>query len=433
MKAQVFLFASLTAAAVFAAAPAEPEKPIPEATVTDSTIADDVLTVTYTLANGPAVITFDIETNATGEWKSIGGEAVVSGILHGSEVWMKVTGEGPHVIKWRVDAWNGNADISAVVTAWPLDNPPNYMVADIATLAKPNTQRYYPEADFVPGGVLGDTRYRKTALLMRKIMAKGITWTMGNNGSASPWREVTLTNNYYMGVFEVTQAQWAQVKGNYPSKFTLQSVREMRPVEQVSYDEIRVSSDNSWSADYEFPYPPHGSSFLGIVRARTGIDFDLPGEAQWEYAAHAGYDYSCWGDGTSNSSVNLMTQGRFTGNGGNGNDAANCDTNKGTAVCGSYKPSDFGLYDMHGNVNELCLDWYTADVTAQKNLDYRVNIDPEDPQYMLYPAGTKTSSKVKRGGSFAQSAIGTASRNSDAHTTRYYNFGFRVVCPVEVP
>ena len=420
MKSQVFLFAAFAAVAAIADPPA--------ATITDSTIADDVLTVTYTLANGPAVITFDILTNGA----SIGGEAVVSGVLYGSEVWMKVTGEGPHKIKWRVYAWNGNADISAVVTAWPLDNPPNYMVADISTKAHPNTQRYYPEADFVPGGVLGDTRYRKTALLMRKIMAKGITWTMGNNGSASPWREVTLTNNYYMGVFEVTQAQWAQVKGNYPSKFTLLSAREMRPVEQVAYDEIRVSSGNSWSADYEFPNSPHGSSFLGIVRTRTGIVFDLPGEAQWEYAAHAGHDYSCWGDGTPNSSVNLMTQDRFTGNGGNGNDAANCDTNKGTAVCGSYKPSDFGLYDMHGNVNELCLDWYTSD-GAQTNLDYRVNIKPEDPQYMLYPANTKTSSKVKRGGSFAQSAIGAASRNSDAHTTRYYNFGFRVICPVEVP
>ena len=200
MKSQVFLFAAFAAVAAIADPPA--------ATITDSTIADDVLTVTYTLANGPAVITFDILTNGA----SIGGEAVGSGVLYGSEVWMKVTGEGPHKIKWRVYAWNGNADISAVVTAWPLDNPPNYMVADISTKAHPNTQRYYPEADFVPGGVLGDTRYRKTALLMRKIMAKGITWTMGNNGSASPWREVTLTNNYYMGVFEVTQAQWAQVK-----------------------------------------------------------------------------------------------------------------------------------------------------------------------------------------------------------------------------
>ena len=171
MKAQVFLFATLSAAMAFAG---------PTATVTSSTIADDVLTVTYTLANGPAVITFDILTNGT-SGASIGGEAVVSGILHGSDVWMKVTGEGPHTIKWRTDAWDGNADITAVVTAWPLDNPPDYMVADISYYAydQTNAQRYDPEADFVPGGVLGNVRYRQNALLMRKILAKGITWKIG--------------------------------------------------------------------------------------------------------------------------------------------------------------------------------------------------------------------------------------------------------------
>ena len=185
MKAQVFLFATLSAAMAFAG---------PTATVTSSTIADDVLTVTYTLANGPAVITFDILTNGT-SGASIGGEAVVSGVLHGSDVWMKVTGEGPHTIKWRTDAWDGNADITVAVTAWPLDNPPDYMVADISYYAydQTNAQRYYPSADFVPGGVLGNVRYRQNALLMRKIMAKGIRWTMGSSSSI---RYVTLTNNY---------------------------------------------------------------------------------------------------------------------------------------------------------------------------------------------------------------------------------------------
>ena len=76
MKAQVFLFVTLSAAVAFAG---------PTATVTSSTISDDVLTVTYTLANGPAVITFDILTNGT-SGASIGGEAVVSGVLHGSDV-----------------------------------------------------------------------------------------------------------------------------------------------------------------------------------------------------------------------------------------------------------------------------------------------------------------------------------------------------------
>lgn len=431
MKAQVFLFATLSAAVAFAG---------PTATVTSSTISDDVLTVTYTLANGPAVITFDILTNGT-SGASIGGEAVVSGVLHGSDVWMKVTGEGPHTIKWRTDAWDGNADITVAVTAWPLDNPPDYMVADISYYAydQTNAQRYYPSADFVPGGVLGNVRYRQNALLMRKIMAKGIRWTMGSSSST---RYVTLTNNYYMGVFEVTKAQWAQVMGGYREKsashpndspaFTNLLYREMRPLEIVAYSEIRTAGSRSYNAAYDFPNPPHGSSFLGVVRQRTHLDFDLPGEAQWEFAARAGHGAGYWSDGTADSTANGIILGRCNSNGGSTSNF-NCGPENGTAICGSYKPSDWGLYDVHGNVNEWCLDWYTTDATALSNLDYQVNIDPADPSKMLYPANTAGSGKVKKGGSWANGATTPTSRWSDAPNTQWYNIGFRVMCPVEVP
>jgi len=407
--------------------------------VTSSTIADDVLTVTYTLANGPAVITFDILTNGT-SGASIGGEAVVSGILHGSDVWMKVTGEGPHTIKWRTDAWDGNAEITAAVTAWPLDNPPNYMVADISYYAydQTNAQRYYPEADFVPGGVLGNVRYRQTALLMRKIMAKGIRWTMGGSSST---HYVTLTNNYYMGVFEVTKAQWAQVVGGYRTAsssnsgspaFTNLFYREMRPLEIVSYGEIRTAGSRTYNAAYDFPNPPHGSSFLGIVRQRTHLDFDLPGEAQWEFAARAGHGAGYWSDGSADSTVNGRRLGRCSSNGGSTSNF-NCGPENGTAICGSYLPSDWGLYDVHGNVHEWCLDWYTTDTTALNSLDYRVNIDPADPSKMLYPANTAGSAKVKKGGAWANDASTPAARWSDSPSTQWYNIGFRVMCPVEVP
>ena len=121
MKTNALLLAILIVGTVFAT---------PTATITSTTLADDVLTVEYTL-DAPAVITFDIQTNSV----SIGGAVVVSGILHGSDVWKKVDANGTHTIKWRTDAWNGNANVNAVVTAWPLDNPPNYMVADISNAA----------------------------------------------------------------------------------------------------------------------------------------------------------------------------------------------------------------------------------------------------------------------------------------------------------
>ena len=409
----------------------------PTATITSTTLADDVLTVEYTL-DAPAVVTFDIQTNST----SIGGAAVVSGILPNSDVWKKVDGTGTHTIKWRTDAWNGNANINAVVTAWPLDNPPDYMVADISYYAysQTNAQRYYPSADFVPGGVLGNVRYRQTALLMRKIMAKGITWTMGGSSST---HYVTLTNNYYMGVFEITKAQWAQVVGGYRLEsasnsgspaFTNLLYREMRPLEIVAYSEIRTSSGNTrtYNAAYDFPNPPHASSFLGIVRQRTHLDFDLPGEAQWEFAARAGHGAGYWSDGSADSTVNGRLMGRFSSNGGSTSNF-NCGPENGTAICGSYKPSDWGLYDVHGNVHEWCLDWYTTDTTALNNLDYRVNIDPNDPSKMLYPANTAGSTKVKKGGAWAADAATAGARWSDAPYTQWYNIGFRVMCPVEVP
>ena len=429
MKASATLVAVLASAMVSAS---------PTATITSSTFSDDVLTVTCTL-DAPAVVTFDIQTNGA----SIGGAAVLPGIISGHDVlWRKVLpAEGPFTVRWRPDAWNGNAaEVRAVVTAWPLDNPPDYLVADISTKAKPNSQRYYPGADFVPGGVLDETRYRKTALLMRKIMAKGVTWTMG---SASDNRPVTLTNNYYMGVFEVTKAQWAQVKGDYRTvsgshatnyAFTNLNYREMRPLELVAYNEIRTSgSRTTYDANYDFPNAPHGSSFLGIVRMRTGIDFDLPGEAQWEFAARAGHGAGYWGNGAADSTDNLKTLGRFNGNGGTTSNY-NCGPENGTAICGSYAPNDWGLYDMHGNVQEFCLDWHTTgNISDLASLDYRVNIDPSDPSKRLYPSGTSGSGKEKRGGSWSQGVVTPAMRNSEGSATQWHTNGFRVMCPVEVP
>jgi formylglycine-generating enzyme required for sulfatase activity len=269
-------------------------------------------------------------------------------------------------------------------------------------------------------------------------MAKGIRWTMGGSSST---RYVTLTNNYYMGVFEVTKAQWAQVVGGYRTAsssnsgspaFTNLFYREMRPLEIVSYGEIRTAGSRTYNAAYDFPNPPHGSSFLGIVRQRTHLDFDLPGEAQWEFAARAGHGAGYWSDGSADSTVNGRRLGRCSSNGGSTSNF-NCGPENGTAICGSYLPSDWGLYDVHGNVNEWCLDWYTTDTTALNSLDYRVNIDPANPSKMLYPANTAGSGKVKKGGAWANDASTPASRWSDSPSTQWYNIGFRVMCPVEVP
>ena len=421
-----------------------------------------LVTVTYNLSED-AVVTLDVMTNTTPNaatgWASIGGEAICN--ARGA-VWRKVTsadadGEGKYVITWRPDlSWAGEQGkgfkvpdgcAKAVVTAWSLDNTPNYMVVDISDGALPNTQRYYPAADFIPGGLLGRPEYRTTMLVMRKIMAKDVTWTMGSTpletarSANEATHEVTLDNNYYIGVFEVTQGQWASIKTDnpYPAFYTNYVDRAMRPVESVSYCQIRlVSGDspvNTATADttYYWPADPNPDSFLGKLNNKTGLDFDLPSEAQWEFAARAGNGDTKWGDGSGitggNPDVNLNQIACYNRSsyGGKswGSDAAKNWTAEqgGTPIVGSYEPNDWGLYDMSGSLYEYCNDFYQEDISA---LNGAINTTSGTTGTQWKTAGNR----VMRGGTFTSVAgsCRPAYRSGDPQTNTIANRGFRVAC-----
>ena len=161
------------------------------------------------------------------------------------------------------------------------------------------------------------------------------TFTMGQNdiSNASPEHNVTLTQGFYLGKYEVTQAQYeAVMRGNTngksatPSQF---SGNPSFPVERVSWNDIEVflTRLNEQEADNL----PHGWAYA------------LPTEAEWEYACRAGTNtaYS-WGDTISTTDANWN----------HGNDANR------TEEVGSYRPNPWGFYDMHGNVCELVADRY---------------------------------------------------------------------------
>ena len=434
---------------------------VSDVTMTQSD-ASRLVTITYRLTED-AVVTLDVMTNATPNaatgWASIGGEAICN--AEGA-VWRKVTsvdadGNGNYTIKWRPDqSWtdefgNGfktpDGCAKAVVTAWALDNTPNYMVVDISAAAQPNTQKYYPGVEFLPGGILGMPEYRTTKLVMRKIMAKDVEWTMGSttletqrDAGREATHQVMLTNNYYIGVFPVTQAQWDLVQPSRlaPSYYNNPADRAMRPVENVCYNELRNSA-NSTTANtaYDWPHDPNPNSFLGKLYTKTGISFDLPSEAQWEFAARAGNGDTKWGDGSgilnTDKDENLDRFGRYARNGGkvqNGTSydspGQSCGAMNGTAIVGSYTPNSWGLYDTAGNLTEWCLDWYKKDINA---LDGKVNIDPVAPENAL--SGGVGEWRVLRGGGWGSVAgsCRPASRNDCALPDRqsmYY--GFRVVC-----
>ena len=417
-----------------------------------------LVTITYSLEDAPAVVTLDVQTNANTSaaaddpgWTSIGGKAVWNAT---GDVWRKVAPELTEgnsfngTITWRPDlSWPdhkiADGGARAVVTAWALDNTPDYMVVDVSSAAEPNTQKYYPSADFVPHGV-SNSLYKTTTLLMRKIMAKDVTWTMGStmletkrNAAYEGTHQVTLTNNYYIGVYEVTQSQWSEVATNSASAANFTTEQSMRPMEMVSYNEIRNTHNTKASAETvtagTIAPDPSSDSFLGLLRLKTGLDFDLPSEAQWEFAARAGKGVGCWNDGSdirnTDDDDNLDALGRYVTNpdsNSSGAVATIAPADGGTAIVGSYAPNSWGLYDMHGNVWEWCLDWFEANINPHGG---KVNIDPVTPANTL--SGVAGGSRVRRGGSWFDKAGASrpANRTGTSPIYRRNNFiGFRVLC-----
>ena len=426
--------ATILLAAVVCADPADPQ--ISNVRLNQNSISRRV-TVQYDLDEA-AVVTMDVLTNGV----SIGGENIqaVSG-----DCFKKVAAGNNHVVTWDPylswpDQKFGAGVVSVRMTAWALDNTPDYMVVDLAAA---NTVRYYPDVDFLPGSTPGqqgaitnNPAYKTSKLIMRKIMASGIEWTMGSAAgetqrqSVETSHVVTLTNNYYIGVFEITQAQWKNITPTSTATPQFTADAEMRPVEKVSYNEIRNSASKTANTAYNWPANPNASSFLGLLRTKTGLDFDLPTEAQWEFAARAGHGSGFWGDGSTikntDTDANLSNLARYLYNhGGTSTTPTLAPSVGGTAIVGSHKPNSWGLYDMHGNVWECCLDWYADNITT---FDGKVNINPSNSAQTL--SGATGSNRVRRGGSWYHPAgnCRPAHRISAAPDGQNADAGFRLVC-----
>jgi formylglycine-generating enzyme required for sulfatase activity len=308
------------------------------------------------------------------------------------------------------------------VAELPEVTPPgsDYLVIDLS--GGPSASSYpVSYLSSVPAGGWSD-EYKTTKLVMRRIPAG--TFTMGSpEGELGRWsaetqRQVTLTKDYYMGVFEVTQRQWERVMGNWPSRFNDTAYRDSRPVEQVSYYMIRENPNNSAiSPNWPQSSQVHVDSFMGRLRAKTGLTtLDLPTEAQWEYACRAGTTTALnSGKNLTNegSCPNMSEVGRYEYNHPGGwSGSPDVSTDGGTAKVGTYLPNVWGLYDMHGNVWEWCLDWYE---------DYHAPTTD--------PVGAASGSlRVERGGSWYYGAgyCRSACRLSLHPSGRYGNRGFRL-------
>ncbi len=188
-----------------------------------------------------------------------------------------------------------------------------------------------------------------------------------------------------MSVFELTGGQYANIPGPSRAAYCVTDNPDgpVRPMINLNYNLLR-------GANAHYPDAPAASSVLGLLSAKTGVAFDLPGEAEWEYACRAGNGSGYWNDGSAitrkfktwgttvaatrwDTEPPLSNLARYARTGGTdfsvyGSSGTffgwQAGTDEGSAPVGSYAPNTWGLYDMHGNAMEICLDYYKEDITG---------------------------------------------------------------------
>lgn len=265
---------------------------------------------------------------------------------------------------------NGSIEVTAIkagTTTITVTDTENNLTATIEVTVKEEEIPYIPDKTetFTVNGVS-----------FNMVKVEGGTFMMGSetgDPDESPQHEVTL-GNYYIGQTEVTQELWKAVMGSNSSKFTSS---DQLPVDALSWDDCQ--------------------QFVTTLNEKTGLQFRLPTEAEWEYASRGGN----------------KTQG-FIFSGSNAIDEVawySKNSGKQTHCVASKIPNELGLYDMSGNVWEWCQDWYNT----------------YSPEMQTNPVGPSSGpDRVLRGGGYGSPESNCRSTNRDDDTASSWGYGMRL-------
>jgi formylglycine-generating enzyme required for sulfatase activity len=272
---------------------------------------------------------------------------------------------------------------TAVLTKPPENKPATQdtLPQDTASLTKPPENKPEPQDKFV-------------SIDIPLVYVSGGTFTMGCTAeqgkdctkNEKPEHEVTV-DGFYIGKYEVTQAQWKAVTGSNPSKFKGDNL----PVVVVSWDDI-VGTSGDYMTINSIKYYANG--FIYKLNKLTGKQYRLPTEAEWEYAARGGADSQGYKYSGSNTLSNVAWY------------EDNSDHK--THPVGTKSANELGIYDMSGNVCEWCSDWY-----GKYSYSYNSQTNPTGP--------ATGSRRVIRGGGLAHKG-----RSCRVSNREYLSPGFRV-------
>ena len=418
-------------------------------TITGVTAAQNPRTgqveIVYNLAGDDAIVTLD--------------DILMDGVSIGPSNVTTVVGQAARKVRsgnGRVIYWNPRKDIpgreltgtlTAKLTAWPTDNPPDYMMVrlNVASVTNFNNVFWYSSAACLPDGGLTNPVYRLSRYVMRRIPAKNVVWRMGvssvsNTSAAGDQNQFTrgaphyvkLTADYYMGIYPVTYGHHRAITGSVPQASPTGS--DETPLSALNYATLRGSG---------ITWPTNGhvlasGAILQTYRTVMGVEVDVPTDAQWEFAARAGTSQKYGVNGGTDNYGTTTAPIIWCSN--------TAPTRSYPQVPGLLKPNAWGLYDMNGDVWEWCLDqydgtwnsetdnWY-ANAWNQTTETYNGVTVYVDPVGMLLNTGTNTDKqRVLRGGSVDNGANNALSsyrhmRTYDSGANNNWS-GFRLACPV---